>query len=162
MFEPKSGCSKTHDYVLPYHISPPPKIKQSSWSRGRKSGSAAVITDSPYKAGLEEAISKQSIKSLHKKPVKWVKGIKNSSVIKRKFKKNLFKPRGNSSSNTSDNKSFRSDLQLEQLDDMTADDVDAECLFCEGEFLDDVEANYGFSVLFAFFGLIVIVREQKW
>ncbi|XP_050340939.1 uncharacterized protein LOC126767492 [Bactrocera neohumeralis] len=127
--EPVASTSRAamKNFVTPWQISPPPKLKLSTSSRGKRSEST-VLTTSPYKALLEE-----SIRNVEKRKKKGnVKDIPHSRKTKTQ--------RATKTRETSSSESEKS-LHLPSSDEEcwaeTPPSKDTACAFCNKNFETD-------------------------
>ena len=112
-------ASVANEITTPWQISPIPKIKKRSGTRGRKGGSSAVLTSSPYKRSLEMLV-----------PAKKKSGKKLKTP----------KPKNEESSDSDGGSAFSvkdDSSTLSIPDSHTPTNEDAECLFCSAKFSED-------------------------
>ena len=123
-----NGVGQVGQAVSPKDTRPLPQIRkpsEDSASQGKScSGSAELITSSPYRKRLQE--SKE----------------KSAAETKKKTAKRLFEKKTRKSSKRKTEESTsesESDIHLAESgdSDMDTDDEDAQCLFCTGHFSDD-------------------------
>lgn len=118
--EVEAGPSSATSEITFWQISPVPQIKKRPGTRGRKAGSSAVLTSSPYKRSLDASTTPPN------KP--------------EKKKQMLPKPRNQESSDSEDDVfSVRDDSStLSSVpDNSVPTNEDADCLFCSGKFSHD-------------------------
>lgn len=107
-------------------------------NRGRKAGSAAVITSTPYKDELEASVKerqrKESLKNKGKAPK-----LKSLGITKKKMiVKTLKVKKSQKIEEVSDSSDSSQDVPFDDDSDMDADENgDAECIFCTGNFSAD-------------------------
>lgn len=135
--EPQSGCSWMPDspnvYLSPQEKSafqtspqaliPIPLIKQNTKRTSRKKGKTAILTDSPYKNELQDAVAKKTEKECKNKE----KGGKNATKGK-SIAKNLFKKIKTKKSNCTKKSTKKKTMVASE-----SDEEDDECLYC-GDF----------------------------
>lgn len=136
------------DLVLPKHISPPPLIKKLS-NKGRKPGTSAILTSSPYKTKLESDIASKKIKLEKGEPKKINK--RKTIVKKEHTKKNTTKTDKSKKhskklfvdEDVEDNDSFKSDVssELDFIPTATPQGDDATCMFCSSNFSADTRGE---------------------
>ncbi|PSN56006.1 hypothetical protein C0J52_13718 [Blattella germanica] len=134
--------------VTPWDISPVPKIVKRMGTRGRKAGSAAILTSSPYKNELINYLQQQTIKAAQKKlsfPNKSCssKEIKNSRLTtNQKRKQNKKNIELIDSEEGDEVMSIRDDSSdISSVENPEKVDCDATCMFCEGKFLSDIHGK---------------------
>ncbi|KAJ4434735.1 hypothetical protein ANN_23303 [Periplaneta americana] len=126
---PKPVEKQTTPFVTPVDISPVPTIQQKNpTARGRKSGSAVLLTSSPYKNQLADDVKRKSPtdkKTYERKSVQKKQADKVPTQRKRQKKQSQ----------------ISSDSEGEELDDpvyISTDNEDseddAECPYCNGKF----------------------------
>ncbi|KAJ4435306.1 hypothetical protein ANN_17916 [Periplaneta americana] len=126
---PKPVEKQTTPFVTPVDISPVPTIQQKNpTDRGRKSGSAALLTSSPYKNQLADDVKR---KSPTDKKTYERKSVQKKQADKVPTQKKIQKKQSQISS----------DSEGEELDDpvyISTDNEDseddAECPYCNGKF----------------------------
>lgn len=131
-------------------VSPVPSLPPKSGNSSSRSGSAQVITSSPYKQTIEE--------SLRKKKEAEQKKVMNAQKRKQREKERAKEGTSRGKRPTSSSQGARSKrrlpfvtdpsdsdndiVQLEDSDeDLSEDEEDAECLFCAGRFSEDNEGE---------------------
>lgn len=141
----EAGCSKSlantssNICVSPQDIMPVPPPKRKSSNRGRKPGSSAVFTSSPYKTHLEESLSKG--KQMQKLPLATNKTSKKSKAVPTKTcKKRLKFEESDEESNASTISSGESNLDLPVGEEKPTEE-DAICIFCGNSFSKDVRGE---------------------
>jgi len=129
--------------ISPFDIKPVPILQPTSSNRA---GSACVLTSSPYRDKIKKMVQ---ISSMHEMKAKNKKGKENKPAAKRK----LFSKKKKNQKN--DENSTNNDNVL--LDEMSSEDEENTlCLFCEGNFKDDIE-KHGYNVQYVIGGHTKIV-----
>ncbi|CAG5037687.1 unnamed protein product [Parnassius apollo] len=145
------GPSRSNPIVTPFQISPVPTSKYRSSNRGRKPGKSEIISSSPYKKQLEEAINKKKLKKPFENEYK---NRNKEKKTKRNLKgKGKGKGKGKSSKSTKrkifPEKDTESDSDDTFASDESEEDIpsyanvrqptgnDCICFFCNGKFTED-------------------------
>ncbi|XP_069671659.1 uncharacterized protein [Periplaneta americana] len=122
--------TSTESAISPMDISPVPVLNKPSTSqRGRKKGTACVVTSSPYKAQVEA-----SLRSKEKSNSKSIAKIR--STISRK--RQLF-PTSEDGNLSDSNESVN--VHQSRSKDINEPEDDAVCIFCAGKFSDDARGE---------------------
>ncbi|CAH1985423.1 unnamed protein product [Acanthoscelides obtectus] len=128
--------------ISPFQIAPVPNIKKKVTNRGRKSSSACVITDTPYKEELSKSLEKSAANMSKKKLLfnDFDGSKKKSSNKMTKRPKISSKPESESSDSDGDLPDDSSS-DIERPNGHYPDDEDASCLFCNGMFSEDTRGE---------------------
>ncbi|GBP82414.1 hypothetical protein EVAR_99105_1 [Eumeta japonica] len=143
--------------ILPADILPAPSTKKMTSNRGRKAGTASVITSSPYKRQLEDQIQRSE-------DVKRRRGLRGGRGRGRGHGRGRARgrARGRGSGRTATQRGTQrneftdseddDDQQFDGNDSSSGDDVplpqypntsDTECIFCNAQFSNDTRGKYG-------------------
>ncbi|KAJ4440331.1 hypothetical protein ANN_08470 [Periplaneta americana] len=136
----EDGCSKSANSdspkacVSPKDIMPVPQLKKKTSNRGRKPGSSAVITSSPYKAKLEQSLVKAKGRIAVKPKLTKNKPNKGNKINKSKScKRRLMLDQETDEESTPSNiSSGESEMDL-PVGETAPTEEDATCIFCTVE-----------------------------
>ena len=141
-----STPSTNKNLVKPADISPVPSCSYASTSKKGKRGATALITASPYKLELLDALDKKN------KPKIVSKCLLNEQSQKRKVKQKpencTIKGKGKQKKakrpSTSSSEDVDTDTEVQLIDtddDMDREEEDAECLYCNNFYSDDTRGE---------------------
>ncbi|KAJ4446552.1 hypothetical protein ANN_13249 [Periplaneta americana] len=144
----EDGCSKSVNSdsqkacVSPKDIMPVPQLKKKTSNRGRKPGSSAVITSSPYKAKLEQSLFKAKERISVKPKLTKNKPNKGNKINKSKScKRRLMLDQESDEESTPSNiSSGKSEMDL-PVGETAPTEEDATCIFCGNAFSTDVRGD---------------------
>lgn len=126
-------CDEESVNVSPYDIMPVPPPKKKSSTRGRKPSSCAVITSSPYKAGLIKKPA--NFKEKGSRSTQKISKPKANKNTAKKIKKKLHFEDDSDEESRQSVSSKESDLELPA--DLPPAEEDALCMFCSEKFSND-------------------------
>lgn len=120
----------TSPRVSPFVLKPVPRLPKNNSSKKTRTGSASIITGSPYKNSLEESLNKKQEKE-NKKEQKKLTNRKRQTMKKKIFEKKKVEEVSSSSE----------DDDMPELADSSGDEYDAECPYCSGNFSQDTRGE---------------------
>lgn len=147
--EPQPGCSWVPDSpnvlcsqqnsafrISPKNLIPIPLIRQNTKRTSRRKGKTVVLTGSPYKNELQDAVARKERKEKEKEHKNKGKEVKNATKGK-SVAKNLFKKIKTGKSNCTpkklkgeETKGLKKIKKKKKIAESESDEEEAECLYC--------------------------------